>query len=401
MIAPNKEEKQMFKEIFDQQKWYYNCALDILEKDDNIKKITVGKKISFSKFRDLIKKYKYTDDGKEKDLVYDEGRNANPDPGYWKKVHNRTPRGAVKRLVGALNSAISNNDLKFKPKLMKKTTGDRVAYFEDKSFPADLKKVKGRYGYKRKHINLQKLLEQIDLKSLTIKFCPDEDRYYYYFPVPYDWKLKESCNKTHVSADQKAPFVSLDPGIRTFLTGYSNNHTFDLGKESNVLSEILFKIDGIQKLEKATTSNRKKKRLRKQRLRLFRRIKNLVDDLHFKTINFLTENYSVIYLGDFKVKSMVKKKSSKLPRIVKRLMYMYSFYKFKQRLIWKSSLEGSTVLVVNESYTSMTCTNCGYLNRNLGKAKTYDCPCCLTKIDRDINGARNILIKNWPTLQGH
>jgi len=304
-------------------------------------------------------------------------------------------------LTGALNSAISNNNLKYKPKPLKKTKGDRVAYFEDKAFPKELKKIIGRYGYKRKYINLQELLKQLEIKSLTIKYCPDEERYYYYLPVPYNWSLEEAKDKTHVFSDRKSPFISLDPGIRTFLTGYADNHTFDLGVESNVLSELLLKIDSIQKLEKSSTSKRKAKRLRKQRLRLFRRITNLVDDLHFKTIKFLTENYSVIYLGDFRVKSMVKKKTSKLPRIVKRLMYMYSFYKFKQRLIWRAKAEGSTVLVVDESYTSMTCTGCGYLNRELGSSKTYDCPCCNNKIDRDINGARNILIKNWPTLQGH
>ena len=108
--------------------------------------------------------------------------------------------------------------------------------------------------------------------------------------------------------------------------------------------------------------------------------------------------YNNILLPDFRISGMVKKK---LPKRVKRLLYIYSYFKFKERLTYKCNSHGVNLIIVDESYTSKTCGRCGTLNEELGSKKVFQCPVCNLKIDRDINGARNILIKNWPTLQGH
>ena len=50
--------------------------------------------------------------------------------------------------------------------------------------------------------------------------------------------------------------------------------------------------------------------------------------------------------------------------------------------------------IVDESYTSCTCTNCGNMKKNLGGDEVYRCGNCKIEVDRDVNGARNILIKN-------
>jgi transposase len=49
---------------------------------------------------------------------------------------------------------------------------------------------------------------------------------------------------------------------------------------------------------------------------------------------------------------------------------------------------------VTEEYTSQCCSNCGILSNNYNY-RLKICPNCDLKIDRDINGSRNILIKNW------
>ena len=33
------------------------------------------------------------------------------------------------------------------------------------------------------------------------------------------------------------------------------------------------------------------------------------------------------------------------------------------------------------------------INKNLGSSKTFQCPSCGATIDRDVNGARNVLLK--------
>ena len=51
-----------------------------------------------------------------------------------------------------------------------------------------------------------------------------------------------------------------------------------------------------------------------------------------------------------------------------------------------------TITVVCESFTTKTCSRCGYINHNVGSSDDYHCPHCGI-IDRDTNGARCILIK--------
>ena len=47
-----------------------------------------------------------------------------------------------------------------------------------------------------------------------------------------------------------------------------------------------------------------------------------------------------------------------------------------------------------EYYTSKTCTKCGNIKHDLKNADIYKCNSCNLKIDRDTNGARNILLRN-------
>ncbi|RHZ56817.1 hypothetical protein Glove_396g67 [Diversispora epigaea] len=51
------------------------------------------------------------------------------------------------------------------------------------------------------------------------------------------------------------------------------------------------------------------------------------------------------------------------------------------------------VVICDKHYTSKICGNCGYLHQKLGSNKTFKCPQCQIEMDRDINAARNILLR--------
>ena len=58
-----------------------------------------------------------------------------------------------------------------------------------------------------------------------------------------------------------------------------------------------------------------------------------------------------------------------------------------------STLKDVKVIICTEEYTSKTCTKWGTIN-NVGSSEIYKCKSCKLILDRDINGTRNILIKN-------
>ena len=120
------------------------------------------------------------------------------------------------------------------------------------------------------------------------------------------------------------------------------------------------------------------------------KIKNLIDNLHFKTIKYLTDNYKTIIIPIFESQEIVKINKSKTFRST---LLSLQHFTFRQRLLDKSKISKCDVIVCTEEYTSKTCGNCGNIKNNLGSKEIYNCDKCGISIDRDINGARNILIK--------
>ena len=80
-----------------------------------------------------------------------------------------------------------------------------------------------------------------------------------------------------------------------------------------------------------------------------------------------------------------------------RQLLTWAPYSFKQRLLSKA-LEYPWVQIIEcrEDYTSKTCGRCGGIHRTLGGNKRFVCPRCSFHVDRDLNGARNILLR-WLT----
>ena len=190
--------------------------------------------------------------------------------------------------------------------------------------------------------------------------------------------------------------ISLDPGIRTFQSGYDlKGYVMDFGKNDiKKIKEKHIKIDLfksiIDKLKNSNTGfSQKIHSLKKKILKLERKVKGIVSNLHKQVSCFLVNNYENILLPHFETSQM--QKSKMLPSPVKRMMNSLSFYKFGKWLKYKCSKQKSNLFRVDEHYTSKLCGACGILN-NVGKSKVYKCNCGLV-LDRDYNGARNILIQ--------
>jgi len=79
-------------------------------------------------------------------------------------------------------------------------------------------------------------------------------------------------------------------------------------------------------------------------------------------------------------------------------METWAHYWFRQRLTFKCRQFGCKVVVVNEAYNSKTCSCCGNVKWNLGGADMYKCRACGEVMGRDVNGAKNIFLRNHEAL---
>jgi transposase len=141
----------------------------------------------------------------------------------------------------------------------------------------------------------------------------------------------------------------------------------------NKLKVLLLNNDNVKKEEEEKTENRI---IRKEK---FKNVLSLIKEKYGPEIG--------------KIYSRKLTKKSKLNRRVKFVLQMLSHYKFRQHLINKSDEYGCEILTVTEEFTSKTCTKCGHIGNNFEK-RIKNCSNCDYKINRDIGGSRNILIKN-------
>lgn len=213
----------------------------------------------------------------------------------------------------------------------------------------------------------------------------------------YDRRRWFAIIPQHVRTEptQQSDVIALDPGVRTFLTGYDGASVLEFGRgDIGRIARLCFHLDKLMGKADGTdirTKERRSYRCAAERIRV--KIRNLVDDAHKKIASYLVKNYKVIFLPTFETSQMVKRASRRIHKKTARQMLTWSHYRFKQTLKSMAALRNVLVVDTNEAYTSKTCTFCGHVHRKLGSFKVFKCPECGSVHDRDWNGARNILLR--------
>jgi len=191
----------------------------------------------------------------------------------------------------------------------------------------------------------------------------------------------------YVPENQRINAVALDPGVRTFISFYSDGLHGKVGegdfKEIHRLCKTLDEL--YSKISKAKCVQ--KRNLRKAAERIRWKIYDLIDDLHKKTANFLCKTFDKVFIPTFETSQMV----TKLKSSVARSMLTFAHYRFKQFLKAKGAEYSCEVIECNEAYTSKTCSYCGKMHK-MGSKKRMKCDCG-ANVDRDLNGARGIYLR--------
>ena len=187
--------------------------------------------------------------------------------------------------------------------------------------------------------------------------------------------------------------VALDPGVRTFMAYFSSDGRFGLigYRACDEIFKKLNKMDTLLSQRDLCKKDRRKRAVFDRKIRKLRwKVQDMVDELHWKTINYLVKNYKVIYLPTYETSEMTKRGKRKINHNVVRNMLSFRDFEFAERLKNKCEEYGVTLVRCNEAYTSKTNSFSGEI-MNIGSREwfTYDG----VRINRDVNGARNILLR--------
>ena len=207
------------------------------------------------------------------------------------------------------------------------------------------------------------------------------------------WHLSVSCPAERRRAETQGGIVSLDPGVRSFLTYFAEDSAGHIGKgDFGRIQRLCAHLDGLlskAKLEKRRFAKRNK---RKAAGRIRTKIGNLIDELHHKAAHWLVNHFDLILLPNFQTSEMARRAGRKIRSKTARSMLTFAHYRFQQFLAWKCRQYGKTLFLTNEAYTSKTVSWTGEVIPNLGGRKVVR-DRSGRQMDRDINGARGNFLR--------
>jgi len=230
---------------------------------------------------------------------------------------------------------------------------------------------------------LRNKTKESDIKQL--KIYKKEDKYY--ASIIYEKKelIGDSNN-----------VISIDLGKKNLVTLYNDNtkegviySSKHLDKNSKYYDK---RIDELKSLRDTKIKGSKRHRKLNTKIKyLYNRRKtqtNLI--LHGLSKDLVSLNSDIVIgeLTNLK-QNIVKENNKKLNRVMQNNWNLITFVNL---LEYKQKLIGNKLTKVNEAWTSKTCNKCNSINHGLSlNNRTYKCEHCGEEIDRDLNGAINIM----------
>ena len=417
----------LFNKCFGCTRFIYNKGVEHFNnlyktKLDNFKKLSENGCIAFNKEKQCCKKIEtkfmcYLHKEKKlkwelplslcklRPLIMNNNKDLTEEEKWQEEIPYDTRQLSIDSLIANIKSCLTNRrngNIKKFNLTFKSRKDPRQIFFVNKKALNNFNIFKTRLKNKKKLKTRKRYNNYSNYKiEHNCIISKEYNKYYILIPKSRDTKFQEA----------KYGSVSLDPGVRTFQTYYSPEGI--CGKIGNKFGDITEKLSSkidkykslytqIKDIKKKNEKKEDNKKINvkktkwniKKRISLLRtKIKNKVCDLHWQSCSFLVKNFQNIIVPKFGSKNMCRKKKRNIVKSTVKKMLSLGHYKFIEKLKFKCKEYQRNLIIETEEYTSQTCGVCGKLNKKLGGSKTFNCPSCDIKIDRDINGARNILIK--------
>ncbi len=258
---------------------------------------------------------------------------------------------AIKMACASYKSCISNfinsNIKKFKIKYWRHNRNKKILEIESE-FIINNKMFYNVFGdFTYKYNDEDYILQKETLKIMYVK---DINKYYLLISEKID--LKDTKSKKYIAIDQ---------GLKPFMACRSNDELISIGTNtSKMIKQYLLRIDNIN-----NANNLTKQQKRKKERKYYLKLKNKMDEIHWKSIKYIISNYKYVIIGDLSMKDASNKKTSSINKENKRIGLMMKFSEFRKRLEYKCLINNIKIEIIDEAYTSKVCSTCGNCKKEL------------------------------------
>jgi transposase len=410
-IYPSKEQKELFRKCFGAHRFFYNKTVALINKkyEDKKKEFNECKTCVHCKADKLEEKLvceKHIDKPLPWKLnislislrkeVMSNDEELKEDEFWQKEIPYDTRQLAIKDCVSAYKSCITNkirgNIQQFKLNFISRNKPSKIFWVDDGA--VKIKNTQIHIFQRRLNKNCILRTRKQEKEKLPEKIESDSkilyDRGAYYLVITKKQDKVELVKKE----DSLINSIALDPGVRTFQTGYSpDGTTYKMGEyQIQQMKTMHKKIDTLKSIKDTTKKRRTKYNLKKKILKLEFKLFNITNNLHNQCASMLSRTYNNILLPTFGTSKMLQ---GDLCSTVNRRLQGLSHYRFQQKIKHLCKKYNSNLYLVDESFTTKTCGCCGNIKEDVGSSKVYNCDKCLYTCDRDIHGARNIWLKTY------
>lgn len=364
-LYPNKEQEQTLNKTLGCYRFVYNHMLALKQESYNKDKTNLG----------LGELSKYLLGTLRKDEQY----------AWLKEENSQVLQQAIRQMLSAYNNFFKQNNgfPKFKSKK------DRQSAL----FPIGA--ISKRNTFETRHITLTQPLKNIkfrcsdlylrmlqkyskNIRSATLSKTKSGN---YFLSILVEMEDAELKKFEHTDKQ-----VGIDLGVKYFVITsdgdvFENKHFFK--KEEKKLKRLQRQLSRKVK----GSNNREKQRVKIAKL--FERMSNKKEAYIHYVANELLKSYDTIFMEDLNVNGMTK--NHYLAKAIREV----GFSRLKQVLTNKALVNDKKVISIDRFYpSSKTCSKCGYKKEDLTlNDRSWVCPNCGTKHDRDINAAVNILLE--------
>ncbi len=188
----------------------------------------------------------------------------------------------------------------------------------------------------------------------------------------------------HTPSTCEHPDIGIDVGLKVFLAD-SEGNTIPNPRFYRTSQKTLRRKQ--RQLSRRTKGSKRFRKASRNVAKTHLKINRQRRDHHFKTAKQYAEQYHRIAVEDLQITNMVKNHH------LSKSILDASWSAFLDILEDKAGRAGHQVIRVNPRFTSQKCFQCGEIVQKSLSVRTHLCPFCGFVADRDVNAAKNILLR--------